>query len=200
MFQCFGHVMRPGKLRIVSLSRRHIWAMHINWKWGLFPFNMPWQYQICITTCTCVFTVVDTICLKIWAKQCPRMQKIHFCLKCLAQKCCWLSSLMMFSWLKQSSKMWWVWLVSFLFCKVFLDCPNYFPSGIEITVFIWISTQPRISAHLEYVPILRAGKVNKRPASNKRPPPPHPTSFPLPLKLKQVPTPFPRLPPKKRNK
>ena len=44
-----------------------------------------------------VFTVMDTICLKIWVKQRPRMQKVHFCLKCLTQNWCWLSSLMMFS-------------------------------------------------------------------------------------------------------
>ena len=43
-----------------------------------------------------------------------------------------------------------------------------------ITVFIRISSQPRISAHLEYAPILKAETVNKRPASNKRPPPPPP--------------------------
>ena len=36
-----------------------------------------------------------------------------------------------------------------------------------ITVFI------RISAHLELAPILKAEKFNKRPASNKCPPPPH---------------------------
>ena len=44
----------------------------------------------------------------------------------------------------------------------------------EDTVFIRISAQPRISAHLEYAPILKVEKVNKRPASNKRPPPPPP--------------------------
>ena len=43
----------------------------------------------------------------------------------------------------------------------------------QITVFIRISAQPRISAHLES-PIRKAEKVNKRPASNKRPPPPPP--------------------------
>ena len=36
------------------------------------------------------------------------------------------------------------------------------------TVFIRISAQPRISAHLEYAPILKAEKFNKRP------PPAHP--------------------------
>ena len=46
------------------------------------------------------------------------------------------------------------------------------------TVFIRISAQLRTSAHLEQAPILKAEKVNRRPASNKRPPPPHPTSLP----------------------
>ena len=41
------------------------------------------------------------------------------------------------------------------------------------TVFIRISAQPRISAHLEQAPILKAEKFNKRPASNKHPPPLH---------------------------
>ena len=43
---------------------------------------------------------------------------------------------------------------------------------MEHTVFIWISTQPWISVHLEKAPILKAEKFNKRPASDKRPPPP----------------------------
>ena len=38
-------------------------------------------------------------------------------------------------------------------------------------VFIQISTQPRISTHL------KVEKVNKRPASNKRPAPPPPTQI-----------------------
>ena len=41
------------------------------------------------------------------------------------------------------------------------------------TVFIRISAKPRISAHLQQAPILKAEKFNKRPASNKHPPPPH---------------------------
>ena len=43
------------------------------------------------------------------------------------------------------------------------------PTGL---VFIRISTQPRISAHLEKAPILKAEKVNKRP------PLPNPTPTP----------------------
>ena len=43
----------------------------------------------------------------------------------------------------------------------------------------WISAQPRISAHLELAPILKAEKVNKRP-----PPTPHPHPLLLPIKFK----------------
>ena len=53
---------------------------------------------------------------------------------------------------------------------------------IVVTVFIRISAQPGISARLEQAPILKAEKVNKRQASNKRPP--HPT----PPHLRPTPT------------
>ena len=42
-----------------------------------------------------------------------------------------------------------------------------------ITIFIRISAQPRISAHLEWAPIPKAEKVNKRPP----PPPPNQTQI-----------------------
>ena len=48
--------------------------------------------------------------------------------------------------------------------------PAIFLNTFLYTVCIRISAQPRISAHLEYVPILKAEKVNKRPALNKHPP------------------------------
>ena len=41
-------------------------------------------------------------------------------------------------------------------------------SRLTLTVFIRISAQPRISAHLKQAPIPKAEKVNKRPL-----PPPH---------------------------
>ena len=40
-----------------------------------------------------------------------------------------------------------------------------------LTVFIRISAQPRTSAHLEYAPILKAEKFNKRPPPPHLPPP-----------------------------
>ena len=52
---------------------------------------------------------------------------------------------------------------------------------IVVTVFIRISAQPGISAHLEQAPILKAEKVNKRQASNKRPRAP-----PLPSNQTQI--------------
>lgn len=36
---------------IRSLKQRCFWAMDVNQKWGLFPFDMPWQYHICIAKC-----------------------------------------------------------------------------------------------------------------------------------------------------
>ena len=115
----------------------------------------------------------------MWAKQRSRMQKVHFCLKCLTQKCCWLSSLMMFPWLRQFSKTWWVWWVSFLFCKVFLDCPqllsfrnrNYRIYLNKHPTSNWrpprISAQPPISAHPHPTPPPSHFHSN----SNKCPPP-----------------------------
>ena len=47
-------------------------------------------------------------------------------------------------------------------------------STLSYTVFIAISAQPRISAHLEKAPILKVEIVIKPPATNKRPPPPPP--------------------------
>ena len=62
-------------------------------------------------------------------------------------------------------------------CLLSVGILNLFSSFVVLpsTVFIRLSTQPRISAHLERAPTLKVEKVNKRPASNKRPPPlPHP--------------------------
>ena len=42
------------------------------------------------------------------------------------------------------------------------------------SAFIRLSAQPRISAHLEEAPTLKVEIVNKRPASNNRPPSPFP--------------------------
>ena len=47
-------------------------------------------------------------------------------------------------------------------------------STLSYTVFIAISAQPRISAHLEKAPILKVEIVIKPPAPNKRPSPPPP--------------------------
>ena len=58
-------------------------------------------------------------------------------------------------------------------------------STLSYTVFIAVSAQPRISAHLEKAPILKAEIVIKLPTPNKRPPPPpH-----LPIKISVHPHP-----------
>ena len=31
-----------------ELKQPRFWATHVNRKWGIFPFNMPWWYKICI--------------------------------------------------------------------------------------------------------------------------------------------------------
>ena len=33
---------------IRKLKQRRFWVMHVNRKWILYPFKMPWWYQICI--------------------------------------------------------------------------------------------------------------------------------------------------------
>ena len=45
---------------------------------------------------------------------------------------------------------------------------------ITLTYFFGTSAQPRISAHLEWAPMLKAEKVNERQASKRRPPLPSP--------------------------
>ena len=41
------------------------WATHVERKWGLFPFNMPWRYQIVLLS---DFTLMETI----WPKLCTK--------------------------------------------------------------------------------------------------------------------------------
>ena len=36
---------------IRMLKQRRFWVMHVNRKWILYPFKMPWWYQICILQC-----------------------------------------------------------------------------------------------------------------------------------------------------
>ena len=31
-----------------ELKKRCFWATHVSQKWSIFPFSMPWCYQICI--------------------------------------------------------------------------------------------------------------------------------------------------------
>ena len=65
------------KLDIREFTQRCLRATHVNRKWAFLSFNMPWRYQICMLS---VFTLIDTICLKICSKHqtdecstnCPR--------------------------------------------------------------------------------------------------------------------------------
>ena len=34
-----------------ALQQRHYYVTHVNRKWGLFPSNMPWRCQSCLTKC-----------------------------------------------------------------------------------------------------------------------------------------------------
>lgn len=47
------------------ISKTSFWAMHVNQKWCLFSFNMPWCYQICIAKC--LYSYRDDM-LENWAK------------------------------------------------------------------------------------------------------------------------------------
>ena len=48
-----------------KFKQGRFWATHVNRKWAFFSFNMPWRYQICMLR---VFTLKETICLKICSK------------------------------------------------------------------------------------------------------------------------------------
>ena len=47
-----------------ALGRLNFWAMHVNQKYGVFPFYMPWWYQNVLLS---FFTLNEAIYLKIWA-------------------------------------------------------------------------------------------------------------------------------------
>ena len=54
------------KLDIREFTQRRFWATHVNRKWAFLSFNMPYRrYQICMLS---VFTLIETICLKICSK------------------------------------------------------------------------------------------------------------------------------------
>ena len=48
------------------------WATPNNRKWAILSFNMPWCYQICILS---VFTLIETICLRICSKSRPKSSR-----------------------------------------------------------------------------------------------------------------------------
>ena len=99
-----GHCL----LVLVSNKQRHFWAKDVNRKWGRFPYNMPWRYQICISKClySCRDNfanyyssvikskmVATSFCLPKICLHCRLMNKVHFWLTCVAQKHLCLRSL-----------------------------------------------------------------------------------------------------------
>ena len=57
------------------------WAVHVYWKWGLFPFNMLDNNQFC------VFTLLEMIWLKVWAKPLPKNAKRLLLVICWHDMC-----------------------------------------------------------------------------------------------------------------
>ena len=49
------HLYLMWVLRCCVIDREfkqwHFWVMHINQKWALFSFIVPWRYQICMVKC-----------------------------------------------------------------------------------------------------------------------------------------------------
>ena len=73
---------------IKELKQRRFWATHVKRKWGVFPFNITWRYQIRIAKFLC-FDRYDRFARNSWENYSPRMPKIslpvnvrrskHFC-------------------------------------------------------------------------------------------------------------------------
>ena len=47
---CVNNLFQFGAVVVHNreLKQRRFWATHVNRKWGLLPFYMPWRQQICI--------------------------------------------------------------------------------------------------------------------------------------------------------
>ena len=75
-----------------DLKQRRFWAMHVNRKWGLLPFYMPWCWQTCIAEF--LFSFKRRFTREFQPSHSPIMQRVHFQLTSVTQKCCCLSSLM----------------------------------------------------------------------------------------------------------
>ena len=70
---------------IGELKQRHFWATLVNRKH--FPFCLDSTKFVFLN----VSSLIETICLKIWSKSRPKLQKDHFRLTCVAQKRRYLS-------------------------------------------------------------------------------------------------------------
>ena len=65
-------------------KQRHFWAMYVNQKRVFFPFNKRKRCQN--FTAKCPFSYKEDLWKFRW-NYCPRMQKAHFQLTCVTQKC-----------------------------------------------------------------------------------------------------------------
>ena len=70
---------------IREFKKRRFWATHVTRKWSIFPFNMPWRYQICILK-KCLSSSQRRFASKFDQNHDPRLQKGHFLLTFVAQK------------------------------------------------------------------------------------------------------------------
>ena len=84
---------QPQKIQSSHLNKqRRFWATHVNRKWGLFSFNMPWcLWKICIAKF--LFSDRDDLAENLGATTAHERQKVHFRLICVAHKRLCLSSL-----------------------------------------------------------------------------------------------------------
>ena len=68
---------------IGSFKKSRFWATVVNRKWGLFSFNTPWCYQICIK---CLYSYRGHFAETLGQKHCPGMRKVHLRLTCLSSR------------------------------------------------------------------------------------------------------------------
>ena len=84
---------QPQKIQSSHLNKqRRFWATHVNRKWGLFSFNMPWcLWKICIAKF--LYPDGDDLAENLGATTAHERQKVDFRLICVAHKRLCLSSL-----------------------------------------------------------------------------------------------------------
>ena len=83
----------PSPSNIMELNKqRRFWTTHVNRKWGLFSFNMPWcLWKMCIAKF--LYSDRDDLAENLGATTAHEWQKVDFRLICVAHKRLCLSSL-----------------------------------------------------------------------------------------------------------